>query len=95
MIGKLSVQNFVLENELFPVENGERLCVKTVCNTGWAPDFTEIITAKQVCFWYKSSIKVLHHPYPHGVENGLRDSMEHFSVCTCHGMNNSQDVFVH
>ena len=30
-----------------------------------------------------------------GVENGLRDSMELFSVCTCHGMINSQDVFVH
>ena len=41
MICKGSLQNFVLENELFPVENGERGCV----NTGWAPDFTEIITA--------------------------------------------------
>ena len=29
MICKGSLQNFVLENELFPVENGERLC-----NTG-------------------------------------------------------------
>ena len=29
-----------------------------------------------------------------GVENGLRDSMELFSDCTCHGMINSQDVFV-
>ena len=27
MICKVSLQNFVLENELFPVENGERLCV--------------------------------------------------------------------
>ena len=27
MICKGSLQNFVLENELFPVENGERVCV--------------------------------------------------------------------
>ena len=27
MICKGSLQNFVLENELFPMENGERLCV--------------------------------------------------------------------
>ena len=38
MIWKGPLQNFVMENELFPVENGERLW-----NTRWAPDFIEII----------------------------------------------------
>ena len=41
MICKGSLQNFVLENELFPVENGERLCVIQ----DEPQIFTEIITA--------------------------------------------------
>ena len=54
-----------------------------------------MLQLSKFCLSSKTSIKMLHHPYPHGVENGLRDSMELFSVCTCHGMITSQDVFVH
>ena len=53
------------------------------------------VATKQVCLSNKIQLKCYIILILTVVANGLRDSMELFSVCTCHGMINSQDVFVH